>query len=74
MADAKAEETFEEVFEDGPPKEAQTIHRIRANSTIMQLKKILGEPWPAPALERAPRASIPANWSRDAANWVPFGL
>lgn len=34
----------EEVFEEGEaPKEAQTIHRIRANSTIMQLSKILGE-------------------------------
>ncbi|KKY34041.1 putative pyruvate carboxylase [Diaporthe ampelina] len=32
----------EEVFEEGEaPKEAQTIHRIRANSTIMQLSKIL---------------------------------
>ncbi len=33
---------YEEVFEEGPPKEAQTLHRIRANSSIMQLKKILG--------------------------------
>lgn len=34
----------EEVFEEGEaPKQAQTIHRIRANSTIMQLSKILGE-------------------------------
>ncbi|KAL2183851.1 pyruvate carboxylase [Thermothelomyces heterothallicus CBS 203.75] len=32
----------EEVFEEGDaPKEAQTVHRIRANSTIMQLNKIL---------------------------------
>lgn len=34
----------EEVFEEGDaPKEAQTVHRIRANSTIMQLNKILGK-------------------------------
>jgi pyruvate carboxylase len=32
----------EDVFEEGDaPKEAQTVHRIRANSTIMQLNKIL---------------------------------
>ncbi|KAI7777522.1 pyruvate carboxylase [Diaporthe eres] len=32
----------EEVFEEGEaPKQAQSIHRIRANSTIMQLSKIL---------------------------------
>lgn len=35
---------LEEVFEEGEaPKQAQSIHRIRANSTIMQLSKILGE-------------------------------
>ncbi len=35
---------YEDVFEEGDiPKEAQTVHRIRANSTIMQLNKILGE-------------------------------
>jgi pyruvate carboxylase len=34
--------TYSEVFEEGSDlKQAQTIHRIRANSTIMQLKKIL---------------------------------
>ncbi|UKZ51662.1 hypothetical protein TrVGV298_005424 [Trichoderma virens] len=36
--------TFNDVFEDDDidePKEAQTIHHIRANSSIMQLKKIL---------------------------------
>ncbi|KXX80794.1 Pyruvate carboxylase [Madurella mycetomatis] len=33
---------YEDVFEEGEvPKEAQTVHRIRANSTIMQLNKIL---------------------------------
>lgn len=37
-----AGEDTEDVFEDGmAPKEAQTIHHIRANSSIMQLKKIL---------------------------------
>lgn len=39
MADKPAD-----VFEEGDaPKETQSIHRIRANSTIMQLSKILGE-------------------------------
>jgi hypothetical protein len=32
----------EDVFEEGmAPKETQTIHHIRANSSIMQLKKLL---------------------------------
>jgi pyruvate carboxylase len=38
--------TFNDVFDDdddvAEPKEAQTVHHIRANSSIMQLKKILG--------------------------------
>jgi pyruvate carboxylase len=36
---------YSEVFEEGSLdlKQAQTVHRIRANSSIMQLKKILGE-------------------------------
>jgi pyruvate carboxylase len=34
---------YSEVFEEGKDlQQAQTIHRIRANSSIMQLKKILG--------------------------------
>lgn len=33
---------YSEVFEEGEVR-AQTVHRIRANSSIMQLKKILGE-------------------------------
>jgi len=38
-----ASDKYEEVFEEGEtPKRAQTVHRIRANSTIMQLNKILG--------------------------------
>ena len=38
--------TFNDVFEDeddGEVKEAPTVHHIRANSSIMQVKKILGE-------------------------------
>ncbi|KAH8815361.1 hypothetical protein F5884DRAFT_174985 [Xylogone sp. PMI_703] len=41
----------EDVFEEGPEpdlKTAQTIHHIRANSTIMKLKKILGKHFPPP--------------------------
>lgn len=35
---------YSEVFEEGMDiKQAQTVHRIRANSSIMQLKKILGK-------------------------------
>lgn len=34
---------YSEVFEEGEVSRAQTVHRIRANSSIMQLKKILGE-------------------------------
>lgn len=33
----------EDVFEDGETGQPRNIHRIRANSSIMQLKKILGE-------------------------------
>ena len=44
MATDKPADKYEEVFEEGEaPKEAQSMHRIRANSSIMQLKKILGE-------------------------------
>jgi hypothetical protein len=63
MAADKPVSNYEEVFEDGEePKEAQTVHRIRANSTIMQLNKILGEcPWGTGAAdggcERASRES-----------------
>ncbi len=43
-ADQQPISNYEDVFEEGDiPKEAQTVHRIRANSTIMQLNKILGE-------------------------------
>lgn len=38
--------TFTDVFDEedvDEPKEAQTIHHIRANSSIMNFKKILGE-------------------------------
>lgn len=47
---------YEDVFEEGDvPKEAQTVHRIRANSTIMQLNKILGEC-------QSESAMAPATW------------
>ncbi|KAF6842654.1 pyruvate carboxylase [Colletotrichum musicola] len=42
---AQTQPTFTDVFEDGDveevPKDPQTIHHIRANSSIMHLKKIL---------------------------------
>lgn len=35
---------YSEVFEEGKDlQQLQTVHRIRANSSIMQLKKILGK-------------------------------
>jgi hypothetical protein len=44
MASDKPVSNYEEAIEDGDaPKEAKTVHRIRANSTIMQVNKILGE-------------------------------
>lgn len=36
-------DVFEEEEELVEPKEAHTIHHIRANSSIMHLDKILGE-------------------------------
>lgn len=43
--DPHGDGSYGEVFDDGDidTKQAQTVHRIRANSSIMQLKKILGE-------------------------------
>ncbi|GAO13930.1 hypothetical protein UVI_02034860 [Ustilaginoidea virens] len=41
--------TFNDVFDDedvDEPKAANTVHHIRANSSIMQMKKILGETRP----------------------------
>jgi len=35
--------TFNDVFEEEDVDEPKSVHRIRANSSIMQLKKILGE-------------------------------
>lgn len=38
--------TFNDVFEDeefDEPKAANTVHHIRANSSIMHVKKILGK-------------------------------
>jgi hypothetical protein len=44
MATPGSEAAYSEVLEDAPDsRQAQTIHHIRANSSIMQLKKILGE-------------------------------
>ena len=43
----QADLTFHDVFDEEENKEAQTVHHIRANSSIMQVKKILGEPPPA---------------------------
>jgi pyruvate carboxylase len=40
---------YSEVFEDVDVKEPHTVHRIRANSSIMQLKKLLGEFFLLPA-------------------------
>lgn len=43
---AAATQNDEDVFdadEDTGPKEAKTAHHIRANSSIMHLKKLLGE-------------------------------
>lgn len=40
MADIQDKQN-EEVFEEGEPKEARTVQRMRANSTIMQINKIL---------------------------------
>lgn len=48
---AQTQVTFNDVFEDGDveevQKDPQTIHHIRANSSIMHLKKILGESQPS---------------------------
>lgn len=44
-----SEQKYEEVFEEGGAKEARTVHRMRANSTIMKVQKILGE---SPAHQR----------------------
>ncbi|KAF3762662.1 pyruvate carboxylase [Cryphonectria parasitica EP155] len=36
-----AETQYDEVFEDDAPKQERTVHRMRANSSIMQVNKIL---------------------------------
>ena len=44
MAANKPVSNYAQVFEEeDAPKEARTVNRIRANSTIMQLNKLLGE-------------------------------
>lgn len=45
---------YSEVFEEADARPAQTVHRIRANSTIMQLKKILGVSITLPPLSAGP--------------------
>jgi len=38
------DENYQDVFEEGSESMTQrTVHRMRANSTIMELKKILGK-------------------------------
>lgn len=60
MAADKPVSNYEDVFEEGDvPKEAQTVHRIRANSTIMQLNKILGECAPLGTVGRRRRGASP---------------
>lgn len=44
MATAEQNDAYNEVFEEAADeRQEQTIHHIRANSSIMQLKKILGK-------------------------------
>ena len=50
LQSAVPNETYNEVFEEaGDERQEQTIHHIRANSSIMQLKKILGKETPGSA-------------------------
>lgn len=60
--EAKKADAFEEVFDDdAPPKEGASIHRIRANSSIMKLRKILV----------ANRGEIREFWESSVATYVP---
>lgn len=44
MAGAAQNDSYNEVFEEAADeRQEQTIHHIRANSSIMQLKKLLGK-------------------------------
>ena len=44
MSSAEQNDAYNEVFEEAADeRQEQTIHHIRANSSIMQLKKILGK-------------------------------
>lgn len=56
----QADLTFHDVFEDEENKETPTVHHIRANSSIMQVKKILGE---SPAVYRLPAAPLASSAS-----------
>lgn len=61
--------TFNDVFEEedvDEPKAANSVHHIRANSSIMQMKKILGECWSErfsglPCLVFVAAVATPAN-------------
>jgi hypothetical protein len=60
---------YSEVFEEGSDsRPLQTVHRIRANSTIMQLKKLLGMSSALPKLAQVQlradpwACSVPLQW------------
>lgn len=73
--------TFTDVFEDEEVeeiKEANTVHHIRANSSIMHVKKILGEylaraPGPSMASQTGPMAPF-ALTQRTLADSALFAL
>jgi hypothetical protein len=53
---------YSEVFDDADARPAQTVHRIRANSSIMRLKKILGTSFIA-ALNPVTQPALPPSSS-----------
>ena len=55
----KADLTFHDVFDEEENKEAQTVHHIRANSSIMQVKKILGA---SSSASLPPLRGPPGDW------------
>lgn len=58
----QADLTFHDVFDDEDNKDPQTVHHIRANSSIMQVKKILGES--ASARRQSTRSAAPVRGLR----------
>lgn len=59
---------YSEVFEESmDTRQAQTVHRIRANSSIMQLKKILGECM-TPIVQETGKAANDTSWDFVVAN------